>query len=233
MEAKFDRYSKNYGDLLRDPIRDAFAGGAGFFHERKWRLLQKFFRDRRLDSTRLRWLDVGSGKGDLLRFGKSDVAQAAGCDPSPGMIEDCADLAIEHQTDPLVLPFTAASFDFITAVCVFHHVEPHDRLALLAEIRRVLAPGGIVSIIEHNPLNPATRLIVKRTPVDAHAKLLRAGEVESLLRESGLTPFEKQYFLYLPEKLYRRAGALENWLKRIPLGGQYAVFGSKGRAASG
>jgi hypothetical protein len=32
------------------------------------------------------------------------------------------------------------------------------------------------------------------------------------------------YFLYLPEKFYRVAGALEYLLRRAPLGGQYAVF---------
>ena len=75
--------------------------------------------------------------------------------------------------------------------------------------------------------NPATRLIVSRAPIDANAKLLRAGDAEALLRATGLTPIEKAYFLYLPERLYRRFGIVEDWLNRIPAGGQYAVFCSK------
>jgi hypothetical protein len=44
----------------------------------------------------------------------------------------------------------------------------------MKEIQRVLRPGGVFSLIEHNPLNPVTRLIVSRTPVDGNAKLLTA-----------------------------------------------------------
>jgi SAM-dependent methyltransferase len=143
------------------------------------------------------------------------------------MIRGCPDLPVRLQENPLALPFQDESFDFVTAVCVYHHVAPADRLALTAEVRRVLAPGGVFVLIEHNPLNPATRLIVSRTPVDANAILLGASEAEALLRDSAMTPFDKSYFLYLPESLYRRFAIVEEWLKRIPLGGQYAVFGSK------
>lgn len=227
MEPEFDRYAEKYRELMRDPIRDAFAAGSDFFHARKWWLLRDFLERRGALTKSWRWLDIGSGKGELLRLGREAFAQVAGCDLSAAMIEGCSDLPVRLQENPLALPFPDESFDFLTAVCVYHHVEPKDRAALTAEVRRVLAPGGVFAIIEHNPLNPATRLIVSRTPVDANAKLLTAGEAESLLRGTGLTPFEKSYFLYLPERLYRRFGIVEDWLKRIPGGGQYAVFGSK------
>lgn len=227
MEPEFDRYAEKYRELMRDPIRDAFAAGSDFFHARKWWLLRDFLERRGALTKSWRWLDIGSGKGELLRLGREAFAQVAGCDLSAAMIEGCSDLPVRLQENPLALPFPDGSFDFLTAVCVYHHVEPKDRAALTAEVRRVLAPGGVFAIIEHNPLNPATRLIVSRTPVDANAKLLTAGEAESLLRGTGLTPFEKSYFLYLPERLYRRFGIVEDWLKRIPGGGQYAVFGSK------
>lgn len=227
MEPEFNRYADEYRELLRDPIRDAFAAGADFFHARKWRLLKDFLERRGAVTKCWRWLDIGSGKGELLRMGREAFAQAAGCDPSAAMIEGCSDLPVRLQENPLAIPFPDESFDFVTAVCVYHHVEPNSRAALTEEVRRVLTPGGVFVIIEHNPLNPATRLIVSRTPVDANAKLLRAAEAESLLRGTGLTPFEKSYFLYLPESLYRRFGIVEDWLKRIPAGGQYAVFGSK------
>jgi SAM-dependent methyltransferase len=225
-EPEFNRYADDYRELLRDPIRDAFASG-DFFHARKWRLLRDFLERRGTATKGWRWLDIGSGKGELLRMGREAFAQAAGCDPSAAMIEGCSDLSVRLQENPLALPFPDESFDFVTAVCVYHHVELKDRAALTAEVRRVLTPGGVFVVIEHNPLNIATRLIVSRTPVDANAKLLRAGEAESMLRGTGLTPFEKSYFLYLPESLYRRLGIVEHWLRRIPAGGQYAVFGSK------
>jgi SAM-dependent methyltransferase len=227
MEPEFNQYADKYRELLRDPIRDAFASGADFFHVRKWRLLSDFLRRRGAVTEGWRWLDIGSGQGELLRMGLEAFAQVAGCDPSVAMIRGCPDLPVRLQENPLALPFQDESFDFVTAVCVYHHVAPADRLALTAEVRRVLAPGGVFVLIEHNPLNPATRLIVSRTPVDANAILLGASEAEALLRDSAMTPFDKSYFLYLPESLYRRFAIVEEWLKRIPLGGQYAVFGSK------
>jgi SAM-dependent methyltransferase len=131
------------------------------------------------------------------------------------------------QENPLAVPIPDESFEFVTAVGVCHHVEPGSRAALTADVRRALTPGGVFAIIEHNPFNPATRPIVRRAPVDASAKLLRAAEAESLLRGAGLMPFERSYFPYLPEGLYRRFGGLADWMKRLPAGGQYAVFGSK------
>lgn len=227
MEPEFNRYADDYRELLRDPIRDAFAGSADFFHARKWWLLKDFFERRGVLTKRLRWLDIGSGQGELLRMGRGSFFQAAGCDPSAAMIQGCSDLPVRLQENPLSLPFEDESFEFVTAVCVYHHVEPKDRAALTAEVRRILTSGGLFVVIEHNPLNPATRIIVSRTPVDANAKLLRATETESLLRQSGIEPFEKSYFLYVPQSLYQRFAVVENWLKRIPAGGQYAVFGSK------
>jgi hypothetical protein len=38
---------------------------------------------------------------------------------------------------------------------------------------------------------------------------------------------ESQYFLYLPERLFDKFGGLERIVKRLPLGGQYAMFAAK------
>jgi hypothetical protein len=91
----------------------------------------------------------------------------------------------------------------------------------------VLKPGGTFAIIEHNPYNPVTRGIVKRTPVDADAILLKPSETRSLMGRQGFAIRDLQYFLYLPEKLYRSLGALETIFLGLPLGGQYAAFGAR------
>jgi SAM-dependent methyltransferase len=124
------------------------------------------------------------------------------------------------------IPFDEGQFDFVTAVCVYHHVPPAYRQSLTAEVHRVLKPGGVFAIIEHNPYNPITRMIVSRTPVDADAILLRPAETRHLFRRQGLVIDNQQYFLYLPERVYRRLGFVETALcSWMPLGGQYAVFG--------
>jgi hypothetical protein len=79
-------------------------------------------------------------------------------------------------------------------------------------------------LIEHNPFNPVTQIIVRRTPVDADAKLLTPNLSRRLARRAGFTVMHTQHFLYLPEMLYARMGWLEKSLAMVPLGGQYAVF---------
>lgn len=96
------------------------------------------------------------------------------------------------------------------------------------EIVRVLKPDGVFCLIEHNPFNPITRLIVSRTLVDANARLLTARTAKQLMRGAGLHVLQTRYFLYFPESLYRGTlASLENGLSWLPLGGQYGVFAQK------
>ena len=224
---EFDSYAENYAELLRDPIRERFVKDSAFFMQRKWELLSAFFAARNIDPGKCSWLDVGCGQGDLLKLGASAFSRVAGCDLSPEMMESCDGLDVRLQTDPTRLPFESGEFDMATAVCVYHHVPPAERARLTSEVVRTLKPGGIFCIIEHNPFNPATRIIVSRTPVDADAILLTASETQKQLGQAGLTILHSEYFLYLPEGLYRKMGFVEKALSHFPGGGQYAVFARK------
>jgi SAM-dependent methyltransferase len=228
MPTEFDDYAANYGELVRDPIRDRFADGSAFFFERKWILLAAFLKRRGIRCENTAWLDVGCGQGELLRLGKSSFHRIAGCDVSDQMLSAARDLDVTIQQDPERLPYANGEFDLVTAVCVYHHVTVDEmRHKLTAEVRRVLKPGGIFCIIEHNPLNPATRLIVSRIPVDRDARLLNPSLSRKLLTGGGLRILESEFFLYLPERLYHKLNVVESWMKRIPLGGQYAIFAEK------
>jgi hypothetical protein len=114
--------------------------------------------------------------------------------------------------------------DFATAVCVYHHVSLPKRPALTRQAARILKPGGTLCIIEHNPLNPVTRMIVSRSPVDVDARLLSVRETCRLLEDQGLVVISICHFLFLPEALFRKFGRIEWWMRGIPVGGQYAVF---------
>jgi SAM-dependent methyltransferase len=226
--AEFDQYAGTYRDLLHDPVRDLFApAGGGFFVRRKLELILEFFARRNQKTTDLSWLDIGCGQGDLLRLGGPQFAHVAGCDLSEGMLQACEGIDVRKQRSPTLLPFEDASFDFVTAVCVYHHVLPGDRLPLTREAHRVLKPGGVFCVIEHNPLNPVTRLIVWRAPVDADAKLVGAGAVRRLMRSSDVLPADTRYFLLFPERAYRPLQRAEAMAGKVPLGGQYAVFGER------
>jgi SAM-dependent methyltransferase len=227
-EPEFDRYAQRYDELLRDPIRDRFAASGEFFFTRKWELIGEYSSRRELDLRSVAWLDVGCGQGDLLRIGAAHVARACGCDPSAGMLTECEGLDVRPQPDPGKLPFPSDSFDMVTAVCVYHHVPAHARVGLMSEMARVLRPTGTACVIEHNPFNPATQAIVRRTPVDADARLLTAGMTRRIMRKAALKPVSTEYFLYFPEGMYRKLKWIESALSGVALGGQYAVFAAKG-----
>ena len=228
MPAEFDEYAASYQQLLNDPLRERFASGSQFFMRRKWDLLKAFLRRRNVQTGTRKWLDVGCGFGDLLRLGEPSFRESNGCDLSPEMLAQAKGLDVRLQKRPDELPYESETFDLVTAVCVYHHIASNEtRLELTNELKRVLKPAGIACIIEHNPLNPVTRLIVSRTPVDASARLISLSESTELLTAAGLSVIAKEQFLFLPEALYDRAPFIESWLRNVPLGGQYAVFAER------
>ena len=227
MPPEFDSYAREYSELLRDPVRDRFATTPLFFHQRKWGVIREFFDSLGRSTREANWLDVGCGRGELLRLGQSAFGRVAGCDLSQEMLKASADLEVRLQTAPTELPFDSEAFDFVTAVCVYHHVGLSDRDALTREAFRVLRPGGVLCVIEHNPLNPLTRRIVQRTPVDTNANLLPHSEARRLVGSTGFSCLDTRFFLYLPESAFRRMPWLEALLKHVPLGGQYALFAGK------
>jgi SAM-dependent methyltransferase len=222
---EFDGYASAYDELLADPARDHFARDPLHFHKRKWTLIQRLLKRAGAEASSLRWLDVGCGRGELLRLAGCHFAQAFGCDPSAAMLSSRGPFSVFQQRSFVELPFETASVDFVTAVCVFHHVHGEARVRLVEEIRRVVTPGGLCCVIEHNPWNPVTRGIVRRCPVDADAELLTARATRALLHAADFFSLTTDYFLFLPESLFLRWSLLETAVTPIPLGGQYGVLG--------
>ncbi|HYR43324.1 MAG TPA: class I SAM-dependent methyltransferase [Terriglobia bacterium] len=223
----FDRYAGDYAALLHDPLREKFAASNRFFFERKIQVIRRFFKNAGIKTQNLAWLDIGCGQGDMLRAGQGDFSSATGCDPSEGMLQACSGLQVRRQESLEELPFNSGSFDFVTAVCVYHHVPRSERRRLTREALRVVKPSGIFCVIEHNPWNVVTRVIVSRTPVDADAKLLSAPETRRLLSEAGSNVLSTHYFLVVPEAIHRYFGRIEDALGGLPLGGQYSVFAKR------
>jgi SAM-dependent methyltransferase len=221
---EFDQYAAGgYSRFLYDPFREKFAGSQ-FFVERKFHLLTDLCRQFGIHTSASRWLDVGCGQGELLALGQQRFSEVVGCDISSGMIDHCKGLDVRVQLSPREIPFESNTCDLVTAVCVYHHVAIPDRLALTADIVRVLKSGGVFCIIEHNPFNPVTQMIVRRSPIDTQAQLLTAREARTLAQIAHLEILATRYFLYFPEKFYSKMAAVEARLSALPLGGQYAVF---------
>ena len=100
-----------------------------------------------------RILDAGCGAGPLFAALRDRGAIVSGFDRSAGMIElarrrlgDDADLQVADLGRPL--PFPDGAFDDVTASLVLHYLE--DWGPTLAELRRVLKPGGrLIVSVEH------------------------------------------------------------------------------------
>jgi ubiquinone/menaquinone biosynthesis C-methylase UbiE len=226
MAEEFDSYAIKYGALLSDPLRNGFAD-TEFFHARKRDLLLDFLSRMGKPPSNLAWLDVGCGQGELLQLGKMHFGRVAGCDPSAGMLKHCQSVEVKLQPSPSDVPYADNSFDLVTAVCVYHHVPHTERCRLTSQIQRVVKPNGFFVIIEHNPYNPVTQIIVRRCPVDSDAHLLSARLARHIQAAAGLYPCRTEYFLCLPKRLYPRFGAIERLTSSLPFGGQYASFALK------
>jgi len=217
----FDRYGDSYEQAVGDAI--GFGGKEhAFYLEAKARALLELVRRELGDPAHLHALDVGSGPGSLHPY-LTEIGALEGVDVSQALVERAAaaNPNVHYQPyDGRTLPFPDARFDLAFAVNVFHHVEPPDRAGLAAELARVVRPGGIVAVFEHNPLNPLTRLVVARCEFDEGVLLLSTRKVRELLAHAGLHPLERRYILFFP---WRAAflQRLEARLGPVPLGAQH------------
>src|SRR6516225_8791940 len=100
-----------------------------------------------------RILDAGCGSGPLFAALRDRGAMVTGFDKSARMVElarrrlgDGADLQVAELGGPL--PFPDGEFDDVIASLVLHYLE--DWGPALAELRRVLRPGGRLLVsVEH------------------------------------------------------------------------------------
>jgi SAM-dependent methyltransferase len=100
---------------------------------------------------RPRVLDVGCGTGALLRALAPRIASGVGVDTSSKMIDQAiargagsSHLRFQKIDGP-VLPFETGSFDVVTSFLSFRYL---DWDPIMQEIRRVLAPGGHLLIVD-------------------------------------------------------------------------------------
>ena len=104
-----------------------------------------------------RVLDAACGTGVVARYAGPRAAHVVGVDVNAGMLAVAARIAPQLQwvqADVAALPFEDGSFDVVLCQQGLQFVS--DRAAALAELRRVLAPGGrILASVwrgpEHNP----------------------------------------------------------------------------------
>ena len=106
------------------------------------------------DVSGRRILDAGCGSGPLAAALHAKGARVTGFDVSTAMVAlarqrlgDDADLHVADLAVPL--PFADAEFDDVVCSLVLHYLEDWDRP--LAELRRVLKPGGRLILSVNHP----------------------------------------------------------------------------------
>lgn len=111
-------------------------------------------RRRTLAAARGRVLEIGVGTGLNLEHYPAAVDEVVGIDPNPGMLELAvkqagrAPLPVELAPGRAEsLSFPDGSFDTVVSTVTLCSVE--SPAAVLAEIHRVLAPGGRFLFLEH------------------------------------------------------------------------------------
>lgn len=158
-----------------------------------------------------RWLDLGCGPGGNLLLPDAFAAGLiVGLDVSP------IALAIARLKKPharLVsadlnnaLPFGDASFDVVSVFNVLYHDWVKSEAAVIAEVSRVLRPGGVFLITE-----PAFAILAREMDIAAMGRRrYRIADIVELCERAGLRVVQTSYFtsfgfpLLLAAKLMRR-----------------------------
>jgi 2-polyprenyl-3-methyl-5-hydroxy-6-metoxy-1,4-benzoquinol methylase len=173
-----------------------------------------------------RIIDVGCGRGSIT-VGLAQVAgHVIGVDLDEADFTDARAYAAEHGIDNVEfvegsvyqLDFVDASFDVCTLCSMMETLD--DPLAGLAEVRRVVKPGGLVGassieyggLILHGPDEPLLRrfyeLRLQLWEAQGDVHFYRGRELRGLLLAAGFSQVEAvtKYFSYGTEERVRTFG---------------------------
>lgn len=138
-------------------------------------------------------LDVGCGTGTLaVAARRAGAGPVHGIDGSPDMLERAIRKARRAHVDVTftvgtaeALPYPDASFDIVFNTLMFHHLPRPVRVQCAREMRRVLAPGGRLLLVEFgsSSVGPAG---LGRLHRHGH---VAPEQVDQVIREAGLTVF--------------------------------------------
>jgi demethylmenaquinone methyltransferase / 2-methoxy-6-polyprenyl-1,4-benzoquinol methylase len=184
-------------------------------------------------------LDVATGTAAVaIELVRQHGCRVVGVDQSPGMLAGArARIEAAGLFDRITLveggaeqlPFPDGAFDALTFTYLIRYVE--DPAATLAELARVVRPGGIMAGLEfglpHGVWRPLWELYV-RVGLPVSGRVIAHGwrEVGSFLGPS-IRELHDRLPLAKQVELWREAGLEDVRVRRLSLGGGYVVWGRR------
>jgi ubiquinone/menaquinone biosynthesis C-methylase UbiE len=141
-------------------------------------------------------LDVGCGTGEVTLLAKKRAASGNvyGIDPAPEMIAFARRKATRKRLEIAfrvgvieALPFADSSIDVVTSSLMMHHLPEDLKVRGLAEIHRVLKPGGRLLIADF--MRPTGSFLNHLFIALTRHQGLRKGieDIDGLLRNAGFS----------------------------------------------
>lgn len=131
-------------------------------------------------------LEVGFGNGGFLRYGRQRNWAMQGTEVNPALVETARRHGFDAiHTDTLQV-FADASFDLVAAFDVLEHIPSEHLLGFLAEIRRVLKPGGVC--ISRFPNGDSPFGLLNQNADVTHVNVMGSGKCRYFIAKLGLEP---------------------------------------------
>jgi len=221
--SEFDLYAERYRSLVARALPPGAGSVEKFARVKVWHAIGEASR-RHLDMRSLNVLDAGCGTGTADSILKVCTPRITGLDMSRKSLKIASannpELTYVHY-DGSRFPFPDDHFDLCFAMCVIHHIPEPGRNPFLREVFRVVRPGGLAVIFEHNPSNPATRYVVSKCQLDQHASLVPERLCRRLLMAAGFRDVASTFYLFAPLEWVSWLRFERRFLSRVPLGAQY------------
>ena len=139
-----------------------------------------------------RALDVGTGAGAIAIGLASLVREVVGVDIVPALLAEGRKRAPANvsfvEGDAYALPFPSDSFDLVATARTLHHVQRPE--LVLAEMRRVLRPGGTMLVVDQlapgDPLAAIELNRFERARDESTTRILADVDLRGLFDSNGL-----------------------------------------------
>ncbi len=141
-----------------------------------------------------RVLDLGCGAGRDMAWLEDQDASVVGADLSAGMLSHARQLVRGPlvQADMLMLPFPPSHFNGVWCMASLLHLPKAKAPSALAEIKRVLIPGGVLSLGLHEGEGETWEVNPYHGPAERFFSRYQLHEVEEMLNHTGFQVLLKE-----------------------------------------